>query len=149
MSFMHRNSFAASNEEAVCTHKLSGEFSEAEAWLTGAKWHHAAGHSSGRPVILFYAVNSEQMAAVDALAEKIKERKAAKKTRRFPSKAAAWRFVAEKRTERSTDAGFGWIDVRNGKFGLFVSSFGTPDFQFYFADDAEADDLCLALKLER
>lgn len=149
MSFMHRNSFAASSEEAVVTHKLSGEFSEAEAWLTGAKWHHAAGHSSGRPVILFYAVNSEQMAAVDALAEKIKERKAAKKARRFPSKAAAWRFVAEKRAERSIDAGFGWIEVRNGKFGLFVSSFGTPDFKFYFADAAEADDLCLALKLER
>lgn len=149
MSFMRRNSFAASNEEAVCTHKLSGEFSEAEAWLTGAKWHHAAGHSSGRPVILFYAETAEQMAAVDALAEKIKERKAAKKTRRFPSKAAAWRFIEEKRAERSADAGFGWIDVRRGKFGLFVSSFGTPDFKFYFADNAEADDLCLALKLER
>lgn len=149
MTIMYRKSRRcgeALDNRGPATHKICGATDD-QAWATGCEWHHGAGHSSGRGVHLFWAVTPEQVAAVEALAAEVKAARVAAKKRRFPSKAAAWRHVEASRAERTDDAGHGHIEVRSGKFGLFISSFGEPDFRYFFADAEEANDLREALKV--
>lgn len=141
MSYMTRNSHNASIDPDFVTHKVSGYITDADAWATGVKWHHGAGHSKGRGVFLFYAKTVSDCERVVALMATAAERAALRKMRAFKSKAAAWRHVAATLAERTEDKGFGSLPVKDGKFGLFVPKFGEPDFLYFFATAEEANNL--------
>lgn len=93
----------------------------------GVEWHHASANR-----IAFFANSDEDFDKIRAF-EKAVEEKLAAQADLPKSKAAVWRGLVD------NDRGFGGVDYKDGKYGRFVCTFGTPDGRQYFpsADFAE------------
>lgn len=109
---------------------------DGEAFDARVEWHHCAGD-----VIGFYPKDAaEEQRALD-LIDRCRARADAKKNNALciKSKAAAWRHIAAQQKNKlgGVDAGFGFVEIKYGKYGAFVPSFGTPDEVYFFQSDEE------------
>lgn len=141
MSLMKRNSVNA-NVAGEPDFKIQRRYltHDAEAFDTRVEWHHCAGD-----VIGFYPQDGEETERVLDFIEMCKTRFNEKKDNALSitSKAAAWRYIAQQQALKlgATDSGFGSVNIKYGKYGAFVPSFGKPDNVYFFQTQDEKNTL--------
>jgi len=111
--------------------------SDSEAYLTRVEWHHLAGD-----IIGFYPKSDEERERVDRFIDHCITR--AREKRRnalgITSKAAAWRYIEARLAKgNGENRGFGNLEIKYGRYGPFVPSFGAPDALYYFTDELEKE----------
>jgi len=111
--------------------------SDGEASCTGVEWHHLAGDCLG-----FYPKSHEEVARVVALIDRCTARERQKKDNALgiKSKAAAWRYIEARLAKgNGENRGFGNLEIKYGRYGPFIPSFGAPDALYYFTDELEKE----------
>jgi len=145
---MNRDSRNAQAATACLLCTVTTEAGSYAARRAELEWHHLAGHSSGRPRIGVYGdpdcaeTRSKIQSIIEAEAEekaRVKAEKAAEKAAGLPtSKAGAWRWLADKSNHVSESDAVYRLEVKDGKYGWFVPTFGEPDEVWFYGKNAAA-----------